>query len=63
MDGFLCPQPTVEHLLLLRLLGLVTAGELEGRDDDPGRDKVVSEVQVGAVDVLGVHDGKKSGRR
>ena len=45
-------QPIVEHLLLL---GLVTAGELEGRDDGPASDEPDSEVEAEAVDG---HDGK-----
>ena len=47
--GFLCSVPSQPTFL-----ELVTTGELEGRSDDPGG---VSEVEVGAVDVLGVHEG------
>ena len=60
----MCPvpsQPSVEHLLLLRLLGLVifSAGGFEGRDDGLAKDEPEVEVEaVEELDVAGTHDGK-----
>ena len=60
MEGPVPSQPSVEHLLLLRLLGLVicSAGGFEERDDDPAQDELEVDVKVAELDVAGTHGGK-----